>query len=188
MCHRLQATHGFAQPERAASPAESGTAGAGEGEEAPPGPSQYLFQEGEDPEEGQLVSIRFRAPKAGKRQAMLYILCDSWIGADRAVPLRYKVSEQTRAEQEGRTFRGKATPVDGEEEEQALVEGHDSDAGEEDSEVRGGGLFNRRWADVCARMGRGTARRATRRRAARRRRSKGTRARRSRTKRRSCIV
>lgn len=125
------------QPERAAAPAESGTAEAEVSEEAPPTtPSRYLFQEGDDPEEGQLVSIRFRAPKAGKRQAMLYILCDSWVGADRAVPLRFKVSEQTRAEQEGRTFRGKATPVDGEEEEEAAVqEGQGSDEGEEDSEV-----------------------------------------------------
>lgn len=121
------------------------------------------------------MSIRFRAPKAGKRQAMLYILCDSWVGADRAVPLRFKVSEQTRAEQEGRTFRGKATPVDGEEEEQPLLEGQGSDQDEEDSEVRGGGRGGCDGA-VCARgvrhnrMGRGTARRATQRRVARRKR------------------
>ncbi len=108
--------------------------------------TDYLFQEGDSPTEGQLVTLRFRAPKAGKRQLMLYILCDSWVGVDRAIPLKVKIAEQSRAEQEGRTVRA---PKGGTGGDGGGVEAGEGEAGaggegeeeeEVDSEVRVVGL------------------------------------------------
>ena len=58
------------------------------------------------------------------------LVADCWIGCDRTLPLKLKVNELTRAEREGRTNRGKALPLDGDEEAaavQAIGEGSDAD-------------------------------------------------------------
>lgn len=70
--------------------------------------------EGVDSEEalieklGQKVEFKFLAPPAGKHDLTLYVMPDSWIGADRVVQLKLKTTEMTRAEREGR-----AGPRDG---------------------------------------------------------------------------
>jgi len=51
---------------------------------------------------GQRVELKFIAPPAGKHDLSLYIMPDSWIGADRAVPLKLRTVEPTRAQREGR--------------------------------------------------------------------------------------
>lgn len=63
---------------------------------------------------------------------------DCWIGCDRALPLKLKVNELTRAEREGRSLRGKPLPTEGEDEGAAQVDANgeasedDEDASEED--------------------------------------------------------
>lgn len=136
------AGHGTAPGSTAANGSAAPAAGT-EGEEADaqqPVAPPVAFSEGDDPDAGQLLELKFRAPKSGRHDLVLYALCDSWVGVDRAVPLRIKVTEQTRAEVEGRTHRGKATPLDGgeagsdaegseEEEEEEEDEDYDSDEG-----------------------------------------------------------
>ena len=62
---------------------------------------------------------------------------DCWVGCDRAVPVKLKVNELTRAEREGRTQRGKPVPVEGQEDAEPDAE-RDSDAEEGSSDEEDG--------------------------------------------------
>ena len=79
------------------------------------------------------------------------LVADCWIGCDRTLPLKLKVNELTRAEREGRTNRGKALPLDADEEAAAVqAEEEGSDADEEASGESGEHLKLREPAVVCA--------------------------------------
>ncbi|EIE19320.1 hypothetical protein COCSUDRAFT_48909 [Coccomyxa subellipsoidea C-169] len=58
--------------------------------------------------QGQLVEVKFRAPKPGKYDLTLFCVSDSWAGCDRSVAFKLRVAEQTRAEKEGRGGKGKS--------------------------------------------------------------------------------
>lgn len=51
---------------------------------------------------GQRVDLKFIAPPSGKHDLFLYAMPDSWLGADRAVPLKLRTVEPSRAQREGR--------------------------------------------------------------------------------------
>lgn len=56
---------------------------------------------------GQTFEIKFFAPlSAGKYDLQLLCMPDSWVGCDKAVPIRLKVEQRTRADREGRGRRG----------------------------------------------------------------------------------
>lgn len=59
---------------------------------------------------GQEEELQFLAPMVGKHDLVLYVMPDSWLGADRAIPLgRLKTVEPTRAQREGRAGRFEGT-------------------------------------------------------------------------------
>jgi hypothetical protein len=41
---------------------------------------------------GQLVEVKFMPRTAARKDYTLFVVCDSWIGADRIVPLKLKAS------------------------------------------------------------------------------------------------
>mmetsp|Transcript_2646 Transcript_2646/g.4510 ORF Transcript_2646/g.4510 Transcript_2646/m.4510 type:complete len:749 (+) Transcript_2646:96-2342(+) len=54
-------------------------------------------------EAGQLVEIMFMAPlRSGKYELQLHIMCDSYVGCDRILPLRLRVAPLTKSAQENR--------------------------------------------------------------------------------------
>ena len=54
-------------------------------------------------EHGARFEVQFEAPpRPGRYNLTLMLLCDSSVGSDRAMPLRLRVAEQSRAEREGR--------------------------------------------------------------------------------------
>eukprot|EP00197_Chlamydomonas_leiostraca_P010453 CAMPEP_0202862194 /NCGR_PEP_ID=MMETSP1391-20130828/3321_1 /ASSEMBLY_ACC=CAM_ASM_000867 /TAXON_ID=1034604 /ORGANISM="Chlamydomonas leiostraca, Strain SAG 11-49" /LENGTH=714 /DNA_ID=CAMNT_0049541695 /DNA_START=168 /DNA_END=2313 /DNA_ORIENTATION=+ len=60
-------------------------------------------------EAGQLVELMFMAPlKAGKYDLQVHVLCDSYVGCDRILPVRLVVAPLTRAAKEGRDARSMA--------------------------------------------------------------------------------
>ena len=60
---------------------------------------------------GQQEELQFLAPDVGKHDLMLYVMPDSWLGADRAISIgRLKTVEPTRAQREGRAERARAKP------------------------------------------------------------------------------
>lgn len=44
-------------------------------------------------ETGQLVEVKFMPRTAARKEYTLFVMCDSWIGADRIVPLKLKVRQ-----------------------------------------------------------------------------------------------
>lgn len=62
-------------------------------------------------EEGQEVEVQFRAPSAGKHDLFLYVMPDSWVGADCVLPFKLRTVEQSRAEREGRALREGRAPA-----------------------------------------------------------------------------
>lgn len=70
---------------------------AGDGDGAPEESEEALVER-----VGQRIEIKFLAPPPGKHDLALYVMCDSWVGADRAVPLKLRTVEATRAQREGR--------------------------------------------------------------------------------------
>jgi translocation protein SEC63 len=62
-------------------------------------------------EVGQAVEVRFIAPAAGRHDLQLYVMPDSWLGADRVLPLKLRTVEPSRAEREGRVGRAAAAPA-----------------------------------------------------------------------------
>ncbi len=40
---------------------------------------------------GQLVEVKFMPRTAARKEYTLFVMCDSWIGADQLVPLKLKV-------------------------------------------------------------------------------------------------
>lgn len=59
-------------------------------------------------ETGQVVELMFHVPKAGKHELQVLVMSDSYVGCDRAIPLRLRVVPMTRAIQEGRDARANA--------------------------------------------------------------------------------
>lgn len=53
-------------------------------------------------ERGQKIELKFLAPPPGKHDLVVYVLCDSWIGAGVTIPLKLKTIQPTRAQREGR--------------------------------------------------------------------------------------
>lgn len=104
------------------------------------GASKELATSKEDEEKGQLVEVKFMPRTAARKEYTLFVMCDSWIGADRVVPLKLKVSEKSRAEREGRAPRsGRVIPLDefGNPEEEVddfYEEDEEAEEGEEDEE------------------------------------------------------
>lgn len=72
---------------------------------------------------------------AGKYDLQLLCMPDSWVGCDRAVPIKLKVEAATRADREGR---GRRAALQRTEESEALMRGDgsdlESDAGQEEEE------------------------------------------------------
>ncbi len=81
-------------PLNAADDRNPGAAGAA----GTPSPSDFL-------ERGQVVEVKFMAPKAGKHDVSIFAMPDCWLGCDRVAPLRLKVAEASRAQKEGREKR-----------------------------------------------------------------------------------
>ncbi len=50
----------------------------------------------------------FQAPKAGRLDLQLLVMCESYIGCDRTIPVKLKVAPLTRAVAEGRDAKSKA--------------------------------------------------------------------------------
>ncbi|BDA43749.1 Translocation protein SEC63 homolog [Coccomyxa sp. Obi] len=84
--------------------------------------------------QGQLVEVKFRAPKAGKYDLTLFCLSDSWAGCDRTAVFKLRVAEQTRAEKEGRTGATKVRAEHASGDEAAREEGEDRDEEDEEDE------------------------------------------------------
>lgn len=42
----------------------------------------------------------------------MVIVADSWIGSDVSIPVTVRINEMSKADKEGRTYRGKALPLD----------------------------------------------------------------------------
>ncbi|PSC67052.1 dnaJ ERDJ2A [Micractinium conductrix] len=86
---------------------------------------------------GQTFELKFYAPLApAKYDLQLLCMPDSWVGCDRAVPIKLRVDGATRADREGR---GRRAALQRTEESEALMAGGDgsnvdSDAGHEDEE------------------------------------------------------
>ncbi|KAK9831724.1 hypothetical protein WJX74_007311 [Apatococcus lobatus] len=85
--------------------------------------------------EAQIVELKFPAVATGKFDLTLLIMSDCWVGADKQIPLKLRVTEQTRAEREGRSLRGKPTPPEQEEEVVAEKDGDDDEEDEEEEDA-----------------------------------------------------
>ncbi|KAG2485811.1 hypothetical protein HYH03_015521 [Edaphochlamys debaryana] len=104
-----------------------------------------------DSETGQVVELAFPIYKAGKYELQVLIMSDSYVGCDRAIPLRLRVVPMTRAVQEGRDAKSQAKAKewvdsdeeDGDDEGKKKKRGGDGDsdagsaAGDGDSEDEG---------------------------------------------------
>jgi translocation protein SEC63 len=84
--------------------------------------------------QGQAVDLKFNAPKAAKYSLQLYIMSDSWIGCDVAAPASFTVTQMTKAEREGRSFRGKATENGAESESEGEQDAEHAEGEEEEEE------------------------------------------------------
>lgn len=98
------------------------------------------FEAGSSAEQlGQTFELKFYAPlTAGKYDLQLLCMPDTWVGCDRAIPIKLKVEQRTRSDREGRGRR--AALVQRTEESDAYIQGSsagsavDSDAGQNEDE------------------------------------------------------
>lgn len=91
--------------------------------------------------QGQLVEVKFPAKKAGRYNLQLMCMSDSWIGSDVSILVTVRITEMSKADKEGRTYRGKALPLDNEAAQSAgeadEEDEEDEENGEYDSEESG---------------------------------------------------
>lgn len=81
-----------------------------------------------------LAMGKFLAMAEGNYNLMCYLLCDSWIGCDKKVPLKLKVLRRTRVGTRGGLIDGGTVPEDGVEEEEESEEEEEEDIDSEYSE------------------------------------------------------
>ncbi|KAK9839330.1 hypothetical protein WJX81_008661 [Elliptochloris bilobata] len=86
--------------------------------------------------QGQVVKLQMRAPKAGKYDLVLYCISDCWVGCDRALPVKLRVAERSRAEREGRAggVRG-AAAAEGASDEEVAARALAAQDGDRDSDA-----------------------------------------------------
>ncbi|KXZ42319.1 hypothetical protein GPECTOR_162g134 [Gonium pectorale] len=84
------------------------TRAAANGKGAPAADGDATSAADAEAESGQTAELLFPAPRAGKHELQLLIMSDSYVGCDRAIPLRMKVVPMTRAVQEGRDAKSQA--------------------------------------------------------------------------------